>query len=568
MPKLRIALAQINVTVGDLTGNRRLILDRLLQAKAWRADVVVFPELAVTGYPPEDLLLKPSFVADNLAELARLQWACQGIVAFVGFVDQAADGRLYNAAAVLAGGRRIATYHKQCLPNYGVFDEQRYFTPGHRTLALDLGGVRTGVSICEDLWEGQPIERIARAGCRLAINLSASPYHAGKLHERVRLFARRAKEHRLAIAYCNVVGGQDELIFDGASLMLDAESRVLAQGRQFRDDLVLADLAWAEAKPPTDRPVVRVPWAPSDAPPVAATRRPGLERRHEVYEALTLGVRDYVRKNGFTTVVLGLSGGIDSSLVACVAVDALGAEQVVGVVMPSRFSSSATQGDARELARRLGIRCETISIEACFSAFLKTLQPLFAGRPDDVAEQNLQARIRGTLLMALSNKFGWLVLTTGNKSEMATGYCTLYGDMAGGFAVIKDVPKTLVYELARFRNARGPGAGPISARILARAPTAELAPNQKDQDTLPPYEVLDPIIRGYVEEDRGVQHILGRGRFQAATVGRVIRMIDASEYKRRQAPPGVKITPKAFGKDRRMPITNRYRERDNGAGAS
>ncbi len=546
MANLRVALAQLNLTVGDLAGNCRKILEALLRAKAWRADLVVMPELAVTGYPPEDLLLKPSFVEENRRLVHRLAPATRGLTALVGYADRDVRGRLYNAAAVFSDGRLAASYHKQHLPNYGVFDEQRYFTPGHEPCVLRLGRTRVGVTICEDLWEAAPCRVLAQAGCRLVVNLSASPYHAGKLAERERLFARRARENRVAIAYCNLVGGQDELVFDGASLLLDARGHVVARGAQFQEDAVLADLSLGAAP--------RTPHVP----PVASTTRRALAPLEEIYAALVLGTRDYVRKNGFDTVVLGLSGGMDSSLTACVAVDALGRDHVVGLVMPSRFSSRATQDDAKALAAALGIRREERSIEPCFAASLQTLAPLFGNRPHDVTEQNLQARIRGTLLMALSNKFGWLVLTTGNKSEMATGYCTLYGDMAGGLAVIKDVPKTLVYPLARWRNRQ---AGPIPERVFTRAPTAELARNQTDQDTLPPYDVLDPLVKAYVEEDRSVQEIVRLNRVPPQTIRRVIEMIDRSEYKRRQGPPGVKITPKAFGRDRRMPITNHYRDR-------
>ena len=559
MPTLRVALAQLNLTVGDLEANRRRIAEAIVRAKAWRADLVVMPELAITGYPPEDLLLKPAFVQANLQALARLPAFTKGLVALVGFVDRDRHGRLFNAAAVLAGGRHVATYHKQCLPNYGVFDEQRYFTPGATPLVLSLQGVRVGLTICEDLWQEAPARVVAKAGCRLLVNLSASPYHAGKLAARQALCALRAKTHRLAVAYCNLVGGQDELVFDGASLILEASGRLVARGAQFHEDVVPVDLELPSSPGRGRDASVRVDSVSCPRAPLVPTRRRALEPLREIYEALVVGTRDYVRKNGFETVVLGLSGGIDSSLTACVAVEALGQAHVVGVVMPSRFSSRQTQDDARRLARALGIRAEELSIEPCFTAALQTLQQVFAGRPTDVTEQNLQARIRGTLLMALSNKFGWLVLTTGNKSEMATGYCTLYGDMAGGFAVIKDVPKTLVYQLARWRNRRGPGS-PIPESVFRRPPTAELAPNQADTDSLPAYEVLDPILKAYVEEDGGLRDILRANRFAPALIKRVIQMVDRSEYKRRQGPPGVKITPKAFGKDRRMPITNRYQQ--------
>jgi len=563
MPILRIALAQINVTVGDLAGNCARVLDGILRAKAWQADLVVFPELTLTGYPPEDLLLKPKFIEDNLNTLKHLRGATHGIITLVGFVDASGAGKLFNAAAVLANGRHVATYHKRFLPNYGVFDEKRYFLPGDRAVVLRLPqGSRIGVTICEDLWEELPCQDLAKAGCNLVVNLSASPYHAGKLKERERLFATRARANRMSLAYCNLVGGQDELVFDGASLILDGRGRVMAQGLQFQDELVLADLALnPTARRKIDRraAIVSVDHEPRSHPCLPPVRRAALTPLEEIYEALVLGLSDYVRKNGFETVVLGLSGGIDSSLTACLAVDALGKDHVVGILMPSRFSSQETQGDARTLAQALEIRCETISIEPSFSTYLQTLNPYFANRERDVTEQNIQARIRGTILMALSNKFGWLVLTTGNKSEMATGYCTLYGDMAGGFAVIKDVPKTVVYQLARFRNQRGPGS-PIPERVFQRPPTAELAPGQTDQDTLPPYELLDPILKAYVEEDKSFRAIVTHNRFDPKTVKQVIQMVDRTEYKRRQGPPGIKITPKAFGKDRRMPITNRYQE--------
>ena len=561
MPSLRIALAQLNTVVGDVRGNHAQVVAALLRAQAWRADVLIVPELALTGYPPEDLLLKPQFVEANLKSLERLAPLAQGVVALVGFVDRDRTGTLYNAAAILAHGRRAATYHKQCLPNYGVFDEKRYFAPGSGTLVLDVIGIRIGVTICEDLWEEHPARALAAAGAQLVVNLSASPYHAGKLKERERLFIHRARQNRLAIAYCNLVGGQDELVFDGASFILDASGRRLANAAQFREDAIVCDLTLPSRRASPSGRATRVilRHTLSDAPALTGRMQPTLASLDEVYEALTLGVRDYVRKNGFSTVVLGLSGGVDSSLTACLAVDALGAEHVVGVVMPSRFSSTQTQDDARHLARALGIEAHDISIEPVFRAYLETLKPFFAGRPMDLAEQNIQARIRGNFLMALSNKFGWLVLTTGNKSEMATGYTTLYGDMAGGFAVIKDVPKTLVYRLARVRNRRGPGS-PIPASVLERAPTAELAPNQTDADSLPPYDVLDRILKAYVEEDHSLREILRSNQVDSSTVRRVLRMVDHSEYKRRQGPPGIKITPRAFGKDRRIPITNRYQQ--------
>ncbi len=565
MSLLRIALAQLNPTVGDISGNRRLIEAAIRHARTWRADLVVVPELALTGYPPEDLLLKPKFVEANREALRMLVGASHGIVAVVGFVDRDPAGRLFNAAAILDDGRLAATYAKQCLPNYGVFDEKRYFQQGTRPLLLQMGGVRAGLTICEDLWEEWPSRVLARAGCQLLVNLSASPYHAGKLGLRERLFRQRAKTNRLAIASCNLVGGQDELVFDGGSLILDAAGRGLRRGAQFREELVLYDFAphqLGRARGGRGLRVVALRHAPTERPPLSPVVTMSSERLgsvEEVYDALTLGMYDYVHKNGFSTVVLGLSGGIDSSLTACIAADALGPSHVMGVVMPSRFSSTQTQEDAKQLGRLLGIEVREISIDPVFQAYLDTLKPYFEGRKPDVSEQNIQARIRGNLLMALSNKFGWLVLTTGNKSEIATGYTTLYGDMAGGLAIIKDVPKTLVYQLAKFRNRRGPGA-PIPQRVIERAPTAELAPNQRDQDTLPPYEVLDRILKAYVEEDRSVREMLAMNQVPPQMIRRVVQMVDDAEYKRRQGTPGIKITPKAFGKDRRMPITNRYHQ--------
>ena len=560
MPSLRLVLAQVNVTVGDLAGNARLIEQAIRSAQAWRADVVVVPELAVSGYPPEDLLLKPQFVEANREMVRRLAPVTRGIVALVGYAERDPQGRLANAAALLSDGRHVATYRKQHLPNYGVFDEPRYFSPGSEPVLFDIGGIRLGVTICEDLWKEEPCRVLARGGAQLVVNLSASPYHAGKLKTRQTLFARRARQNRLAVASCNLVGGQDELVFDGASLALDARGRLLAHAAQFQEDTLMLDLHPAQLGPVRPRAARAALTRPAiERPPLPPPRWRTLEPVEEIYEALLLGVRDYVRKNGFSTVILGLSGGVDSALTACLATDALGPAHVMGLVMPSRFSSPQTQEDAKRIGRDLGVEVQELSIEPAFAAYLEMLKPFFGDRAPDVAEQNLQARVRGNLLMAFSNKFGWLVLTTGNKSEIATGYTTLYGDMAGGFAIIKDVPKTLVYELARYRNRRGPGA-PIPPSVLTRAPTAELAPNQTDQDTLPPYDVLDRILKSYVEEDRGLQGILADQRVARATARRVIQMVARAEYKRRQGPPGIKITPRAFGKDRRMPITNRYQQ--------
>jgi NAD+ synthase (glutamine-hydrolysing) len=576
MRRVRIALAQINATVGDLQGNVARIRAGLDQARALGADLVAFPELAITGYPPEDLLFKSAFIEANLRALAEVARAAAGLTAVVGFVDKRDD--IFNAAAVLHEGGVAGVYHKQYLPNYGVFDENRYFQAGTEAPVYALGDTWFAVNICEDVWYPTgPTTRQALAGAELVVTINASPYHAGKGHQRERMIATRAADDVACLAFVNMVGGQDELVFDGGSLIVNERGEPVARGRQFTEDFVVADvdldavfharlhdsrrrkekLRAAGESPPA---VTLTPRTPSAVPPPLPPRLvEPLGRVEEVYQALVLGTRDYVRKNGFTHVVIGLSGGIDSSLVAAVAVDALGQENVTGVTMPSPYSSSGTRADARRLARNLGIDFLTLPITPVFKRFKATLAGPFKGLKEDVAEENIQARIRGTLLMALSNKFGWLVLTTGNKSEIAVGYSTLYGDMAGGFAVVKDVPKTLVYEIARHVNERA-GRALIPASVFERAPSAELRPDQTDQDTLPPYPELDAILQAYVEEDRGVADIVARG-FAEETVRRVVRMVDANEYKRRQGPIGVKITPRAFGRDWRLPIVNRFRER-------
>jgi NAD+ synthase (glutamine-hydrolysing) len=575
MNRVRIALAQINPTVGDLAGNEQKILNYITRAHDLGADIVAFPELTIPGYPPEDLLLKPSFVAANRACLQRIAAATLGITAVVGFVDQGDD--LYNAAAVLHGGLVAAVYHKAYLPNYAVFDEDRYFQAGERPLVFSLGEASVGVNVCEDMWyPAGPTEAQSLAGAQLVVTISASPYHAGKGADRERMLATRAADNVVCIAFCNLVGGQDELLFDGGSVILNEKGQVIARARQFVEDLVVADLNLAdvfrqrlhdprrrkERAAQAAEAVQRVALAPSVSQQnklaVTPSKPNFLAPDAEVYYALVLGTGDYVRKNGFRQAVIGLSGGIDSALTACIAADALGAENVTGVFMPSRYSSDDSREDATQLAENLGIRFLTVPIDETFQAYLDMLAGAFAGREPDVTEENLQARVRGNILMALSNKFGWLVLTTGNKSEMSVGYATLYGDMAGGFAVIKDVPKMLVYKLARYVNARASQAV-IPQRCLDKAPTAELRPNQTDQDSLPPYALLDGILHAYVEEDRGLDEIVALG-FERALAAEVIRMVDRAEYKRRQAPPGVRITPRAFGKDRRLPITNCYRE--------
>jgi NAD+ synthase (glutamine-hydrolysing) len=531
---VRVALGQINTTVGDLDGNVARMVEWARRATAAGADLICFPELAVTGYPPEDLVLRPEFVRDNLAALDALaKHTADGCGVITGFVDRSERG-LHNASAFLLAGEVRARYHKIRLPNFGVFDEQRYFVPGERTERVALEGIEVGLSVCEDAWHGgAPFSEYV--GVPVVANINGSPYHRRKTSERLDVLAPRARETGARIAYVNMVGGQDELVFDGGSMVVEPDGSVARRAAMFEEDLLVVDLDDPASRP--DHPRV---WP---------------EGPEEVYRALLLGLGDYVRKNGFGDVVLGLSGGIDSALVATLAADALGPEAVRVLTMPSPYSSPESVADAGECAHRLGVRIDELPIDDVFDAYRRELARVFEGRAEDVAEENLQARIRGNLLMALSNKFGSLVLATGNKSEYAVGYATLYGDMAGGFAPIKDVPKTLVYELARWRNGRDPTRPPIPEQIMAKAPSAELRPGQLDTDSLPPYGLLDPIVEAYVEEDRGVDEIVALG-FDRETVEQVARLIDRAEYKRRQAAPGVKITPKAFGRDRRLPITN------------
>jgi NAD+ synthase (glutamine-hydrolysing) len=587
MRRLRVGLAQINCTVGDLAGNAGKMASILEQARAQGVQLLAFPEMTIPGYPPEDLLLNPSFIRDNLKTLEQFCPLTKGMTVVVGYVDQKED--IFNAAAVLHDGVMAGVYHKMYLPNYGVFDEERYFEVGRRFPVFRLNGMSFGVNICEDIWypDGPMVVQTFGGGAEVIINISASPYHAGKVHTREEMLATRAKDSTAAVIYVNMVGGQDELIFDGQSLVMDGDGEIVARGPAFSESLLVSDLSLEAvfrarlhdprrrnrtlqySKEPgiesitlpsikgTSRPAGRKPRLANEVTPL-------LSPLEEIYQALTLGVRDYVQKNGFQGVVIGLSGGVDSALTAAIAVDAMGKDQVVGVMMPSMYTSTESQQDATELATQLGIRLITIPVTELYAAYLKQLTPVFDRRSADSTEENLQARIRGTYLMALSNKFGWLVLTTGNKSEFSVGYTTLYGDMAGGFAVLKDVPKTLVYQLVMHRNSRsGTGGGGsatavIPQRTIERPPTAELRPGQTDQDTLPPYDVLDPILQAYVEEDQSPEEIVAGGA-DPNTVRRVISMVIRSEYKRRQAPPGVKITPRALGKDRRMPITNRYR---------
>ena len=571
MTRLRIALAQINPTVGDLQGNLAQIIDYYVQAEAAGCDVVAFPELCITGYPPEDLVLKPGFVSDNKAALATIAARTRRCVAVVGFVDS--DRDLYNAAAVCADGEIQGTYRKRLLPNYGVFDEARYFTPGQESDSLELyviGGVKTGISICEDIWSPTgPLATQAAGGAELNININGSPYHRGKVAGRERMLATRAADASCALVYVNQTGGQDELVFDGASMAFDADGNLLARAAQFVEELLIVDV---DIEPvyrkrlldPRGRvtetllPTVFISDDPVPQTTAAPVRMAALlDPVAEMYQALVLGTRDYVRKNGFTDVVIGLSGGIDSSIVACVAVDALGADHVHGVSMPSRYSSDGSRTDAQALADNLGIDCRTVAIEPAFGAYLDMLAPSFANKPADLTEENLQSRIRGTTLMALSNKFGWMVLTTGNKSEMAVGYFTIYGDSVGGYAVIKDVLKTGVYDLCRHVNASA-GREIIPEAVITKPPSAELRPDQRDDQSLPPYDVLDPILEMYVEDDRTATEIIEAGHDEAL-VRRITRLVDINEYKRRQCPPGVRVSIKAFGKDRRLPITNGYR---------
>jgi NAD+ synthase (glutamine-hydrolysing) len=541
---VRIALGQINTTVGDLDGNVDTMSAWTARAMEAGADLICFPELAITGYPPEDLVLRRTFVDDNLEALEELaRRSAGGCAVITGFVDRSNTG-IHNAAALLRGGVIEARYHKVKLPNYGVFDEKRYFVPGLTGCTVRVASSDLGISVCEDAWApGPPFDEYARRHVPLVLNINGSPYHRHKIAERLDICRDRARETGAWIVYVNAIGGQDELVFDGGSMVVSPRGELAHRAAMFEEDLLVVDLDQLEGGQ----------W--SAAAEGEARRWP--EGPEEVYRALVVGMGDYVRKNGFTEVLVGLSGGIDSALTATLAVDGLGAQAVRAMTMPSPYSSAESVEDALEVARRLGIRIDEVRIDEVFKSYLSALEDAFRDTTEGVAEENLQARIRGNVLMALSNKFGAMVLATGNKSEYAVGYSTLYGDMAGGFAPIKDLPKTLVYELVEWRNAQG-GAPPIPQRVIDKPPSAELRPNQKDTDTLPSYEVLDPIIEGYVEEDRSPEDIVAAG-FDRDLVDRVVGWIDRAEYKRRQAPPGVKITPKAFGRDRRMPITNRYR---------
>ncbi|VAW18284.1 NAD synthetase / Glutamine amidotransferase chain of NAD synthetase [hydrothermal vent metagenome] len=542
---LRIALAQINPTVGDLNGNYKIIIQRIKEARKKEADCVVFPEMAICGYPPEDLLYKDHFVKDNLKILKKIVSTCKDMLVIVGFVDQDKSGHLYNAAALINNGVLAGVYHKEELPNYGVFDEKRYFSRGVKNKTFKLNKIPLSISICEDIWINQgSVKKQSFEKIPLFVNISCSPFDIGKAKLRERLLKERAKKAKGYICYVNLVGGQDELVFDGGSLIVDPKGSIVAQAKSFEEDLLVVDLlikGFSSRK-------TRTPLFP-----LKEKKEIQIER---IYKALVLGTRDYVQKNGFKKVLIGISGGIDSALVTAVAVDSIGKDNVVGVTMPSDFTSKGTYQDSKKLSENFGIKLYDYTIKDVFNSYQKLLSKGFKGLDEDVTEENLQARIRGNILMALSNKFGWLVLTTGNKSEFAVGYCTLYGDMSGGFAVIKDVPKTKVYELAKFRNRRADS--PIVNSIIDRAPSAELRKNQKDQDSLPAYDLLDGLLSDYVQEHKSVKKMAQRDGL--ATAKRIVNLVDYSEYKRRQAPIGIKITPRAFGRDWRLPITNKYKE--------
>jgi NAD+ synthase (glutamine-hydrolysing) len=569
---MRVGLAQINTTVGDVWGNVEKMTDALKRATDSDAELVAFPELTIPGYPPEDLLMRPSFIEENMKALGEFAGQVpEGVAAAAGFVDLDTD--LYNACAIVSGGEVLHRYHKRYLPNYGVFDENRYFREGSGAPMLDMGGTLVGISVCEDIWyPGGPAREQALGGASVLLNISASPYHRRKGAFRERMLGVRASDYGCYVIFCNLVGGQDELVFDGHSVVFDPEGKLVARADQFGENLLIVDLyperslvqRLHDPRPRKENPqrpsqIVEIPgYGSADLAPVEARVEPSLSEEGEVLEGLVLGLGDYFRKNGFSRAVLGLSGGIDSSLAAAVAVEALGSQNVTGVLMPSRYTSKGSNTDAAALAKNLGVDTQTIPIGPAFDAYRGMLEDAFKGLPEDVAEENLQSRIRGNILMALSNKFGWIVLSTGNKSEMSVGYSTLYGDSAGGFAVIKDVPKNLVYRVARHFNERK-DREVIPDSVLNKEPTAELRENQRDTDSLPPYEVLDPILEAYIEEDQGIAEIVASG-FDEDDVRRIVQLVDRAEYKRRQAPTGIKVTGRAFGRDRRMPITNRYFE--------
>ncbi|NLH49795.1 MAG: NAD+ synthase [Myxococcales bacterium] len=572
--KLRIALGQTNSVVGDIDRNVARLMAVIDEAKAVGAHLVAFPELAITGYPPEDLVLRPHFLRKNKEAVERLAAAAEGIVVVAGFIDVLDDA--YNAAAVCADGRVAGVYHKIRLPNYGVFDEYRYFQTGAAPLVVQINGHAVGVTICEDIWvpDGPGEEEVVAGGAEVILNISASPYHMGKIAQRENMLATRASDMGVYLAFCNTVGGQDELVFDGSSVVIDQDGTILARSRSFAEDLLVCDLDLEAVlidrlRDPRSRlerhlarveqravPAVSIDLDVGELPPIETACHPLPSPAEEVTRALVLGLGDYVRKNGFEKVILGLSGGIDSALVAALAVEALGPANVLAAFMPSRYSSDDSREDAEAQARNLGIQLLTLPIEPGMKVYNEMLAPVFAGRSPDITEENIQARIRGNLLMAISNKFGYLVLSTANKSESAVGYSTLYGDMAGGFALLKDCPKVWVYRIAQYLNDAA-GRELIPARILTKEPTAELKPNQKDTDSLPPYDVLDPILDLLVVQERSVAEVVAMG-YDKTMVRRVMRLVQRAEYKRRQAAPGVKLTYRNFGKDRRWPITNRY----------
>ncbi len=582
MKTVRIALCQMNSTVGDLEGNTAKIIQLIEDAYKYCPDIIVFPELAVTGYPPEDLLLKPQFIKDNLTALDKIREKVEDIVAVVGFVDRKDD--IYNAAAIISGKKVVDVYHKIHLPNYGVFDEFRYFQTGSRYPVYLMDDIAFGVNICEDIWNPEgPATIQALAGAEFIININASPYTMGKYCIREKILSTRASDSSVIVAYLNAVGGQDELVFDGRSFVVDQNGDIIATAKQFEEDMIVVDLdldaVFMKRLHDSCRrqQIIALKNGMVEKIVINTKKRrngeagkrgiihgfacspihPSVQVEEEVYNALVLGTRDYVHKNGFKKVCIGLSGGVDSALVAVIAAHAIGSDNVEGIFMPSPYTSKESREDVFALSNNLNIKVTEVPIDSVYMSYLDALKPEFRDLPFGTAEENIQARIRGNMLMAFSNKFGWLVLTTGNKSEMSVGYATLYGDMAGGFAVIKDVPKTLVYKICRWRNNMAKKTV-IPERVLWREPSAELRSDQKDTDTLPPYEVLDLILKAYVEEDRSFDEIVNLG-CEAECTKKVIKMIDTSEYKRRQSPPGIKITPRAFGKDRRFPITNKYR---------
>lgn len=558
----RIALAQINVTVGDLGGNAKKMIALIKKGEAAGCDLIAFPEMALCGYPPQDLLHKDHFIQENLHKLREIARQTKNIIAIVGCADKSGNGKIYNAAAVLSGGRVKDVFHKQNLPNYGVFDERRYFEPGNSFKMYSARGVNFVVNICEDIWiEKGLFTQQAKSRPDIMINISSSPFDLGKYEQRKKLIQKRAKQARANLAYINLIGGQDELVFDGGSLFANGQGKLTAAGKQFEEDFLMVDIEIQDKAKKSSGQAGRISLALKPGKEKKSIPKPALPVHYSqierIYKALVLGTRDYMAKNSFKKVVIGLSGGIDSALVAAVAVDALGADNVVGISMPSRYSSQETQNDAIDLAKNLGIACKVIAIEEAFGAYLNMLSEEFKGTKPDLTEENLQARIRGNIIMALSNKYGWLVLTTGNKSEVAVGYCTLYGDMSGGFAAIKDVPKTKVYELANYRNSTGKAV--IPQTIIDRPPSAELRPGQKDSDSLPEYPALDAILENYIERHQSLAQMVKS--HDQKTVEKVISLVDKSEYKRRQAPPGIKITLRSFDKDWRLPITNKYKDR-------